>query len=71
MALQTQKILDTFGYVVSAIVILVGLAMIFGFLLTQTPENYRILFGIVLLLYGIYRSVTIRIKQKKNFPNEE
>ncbi|RCK74030.1 MAG: hypothetical protein IGBAC_2177 [Ignavibacteriae bacterium] len=71
MALQTQKILDTFGYVVSAIVILVGLAMIFGFLLTQTPENYRILFGIVLLLYGIYRSITIRIKQKKNFPNEE
>ncbi len=71
MALTTQKFLDIFGYIVSIIVILVGLAMIFGLLLSQTHTNYRILFGIVLLLYGIYRSVTIRLKQRKNFYNED
>lgn len=71
MALTTQKFFDIFGYIVSIIVILVGLAMIFGLILSQTHTNYRILFGIVLLLYGIYRSVTIRLKQKKNFNNED
>lgn len=71
MAQNPIKILDVFGYIVSVVTILVGIAMIFGFLLLQIPENYRILFGIVFLLYGIYRSITIRLKQKKTYSDED
>lgn len=70
MAQYPVKILDIFGYIVSIVTIFAGIAMIFGLLLSQIPENYRILFGIVFLLYGIYRTVTLRLKHKKNYTDE-
>lgn len=70
MAQNPSKILNFLGYTVSVLTIVVGIAMIFGLLLSQIPGNYRILFGIVFLLYGIYRTVTIRLKQKKNYSDE-
>ena len=70
MVFQPKNLFDILGYVVSIFVLLVGIAMIFGLLLNQTPSNYRILFGVVLVLYGIYRFVTLRIKQKKSYSND-
>lgn len=70
MSQNSIKIFDIIGYIVSIVAILTGIAMIFGFFLSQIPENYRILFGIVFLLYGIYRTVSISLNQKKKYPDE-
>jgi hypothetical protein len=55
-----------FGYVMSGVLAVVGLIVISGFLLPPyIPQKFRIMFGVVLLLYGIYRFVTLRVKQQQ------
>ncbi len=29
------------------------------------PEKFRVMFGVVLLLYGVYRFISLRIKQRQ------
>ena len=60
-----QTIVTTVGYVTAGIVLLAGIAIIVGLVLpAYVPDNYRIIVGIVLFIYGVYRSVMLWIKQK-------
>ncbi len=54
------------GYVLSGFLFVCGIAIATGLLMPPTmPQKFRIMFGIVMLLYGIYRFVNIRIKQQQ------
>jgi hypothetical protein len=54
------------GYVLSGFLFICGIAIATGLLMPPTmPQKFRIMFGIVMLLYGIYRFVNIRVKQQQ------
>jgi uncharacterized membrane protein YfcA len=57
------------GNAVCILVSLAGVAVLLGFFPPHAPQKFRIMFGIVLLLYGIYRFITLRVKQQQR--NEE
>lgn len=65
--MKVQNILRIFGYVVAILVGVIGIAVTAGLLIpSYVPQNYRILFGIVFILYAIYRIVTLRITRKRD-----
>lgn len=54
------------GYVFSGILFIGGLIIASGLFMPPTmPQKFRIMFGMVMLLYGVYRFVNIRIKQQQ------
>ena len=54
------------GYVFSGILFIGGLIIASGLFMPPTmPQKFRIMFGVVMLLYGVYRFVNIRIKQQQ------
>ncbi len=60
------KILRYFAYFMSAVFFFGGLFVIFGvFISDNVPKQLRITFGIVLMLWAIYRLVIIRTKSKR------
>lgn len=72
MTRKTPKFLLIFSYSVSAIVVIAGIGIIAGLLLPPyVPSNFRIITGIVFVLYGIYRSVTLWTKSKQIVNNED
>jgi hypothetical protein len=55
---DVNKVLNVVVMVLSAAVMLVGLLAILGMLIpVYIPEQYRILVGVVVFLYGLYRFV--------------
>ena len=55
-----------FGYAMSGMFLVLGVYVLFFFPeAIQMPEKFRVMFGVVLLLYGIYRFITLRIKQRQ------
>jgi hypothetical protein len=54
------------GYTLSAFLFLCGIVIATGIFMPPTmPQKFRVMFGIVMLLYGIYRFVNIRIQQQQ------
>ena len=66
--MDVEKLLTYSGYAVSLFVSCVGAVFLAGFLFPpDIPPRFRTLFGVILVLYGVYRFVTLRIKhQRKN-----
>ncbi len=55
-----------FGYTVAVVCFSSGVIVLSGFLLPpHIPQKLRIMFGVVLLLYGIYRFVNLKFKQRQ------
>jgi len=67
--------LSTFmGYGISGLMGIVGVLVLAGVLAKEgTPVQFRMLFGIVLLMYSVYRFMMTRLryKQKQNEGSEE
>jgi hypothetical protein len=63
-----NKITLYVGYVISTFLFVIGVAVLTGFIFpANVPQKFQIMFGGVLVLYGVYRFVTTRIKeQRKN-----
>jgi hypothetical protein len=60
------KLLKYFNYSLSAVFFVGGLFAILGlFNLGSVPKEMRIMLGIVLMLWAIYRFVIIRTKSKQ------
>lgn len=60
------------GYSVSMITFICGVVVVSGLGLANVPRQLRIIFGVVLILYGIYRFVVIRSQvQRQNVNGEE
>ena len=61
-----QLIIRIVGYLTGAIVLLAGILIISGYIVpSYVPENFRLISGFVLILYGLYRPAMIYIKSKK------
>lgn len=68
MSAQAQVIIRTVGYVTGGIVLAAGILVISGYIVpSYVPENFRLIAGFVLILYGLYRPAMIYIKSR----NEE
>jgi hypothetical protein len=67
--LDVNKVLNVVVMVLSAAVMLVGLLAIVGMLIpVYIPEQYRIIVGVVVFLYGLYRFVLsyFRIQRRES-----
>ncbi len=54
------------AYIIAAIFILSGIAFLAGYFISaNVPEQFRIMIGIVLILYGGYRIVTTYFKENE------
>jgi NADH:ubiquinone oxidoreductase subunit 6 (subunit J) len=64
--MEFNKIMVYVGYVISTFLFVVGVLILSGFLFPpNVPQKFRIMFGVVLVLYGIYRFLTSRIKKRQ------
>ena len=65
MTMDAQMIIRTVGYLTGGIVLITGILILIGYIVpSYVPENFRIVAGAVLILYGLYRPVMIYIKSK-------
>ena len=70
-SMDPSRIFVYFGYVMAAIFEVLGILVLF-FLPANlhVSDKFRVMFGIILLLYGFYRFFSLRIKQRQ-IENEE
>ena len=62
--MTAAKFLRYFGYAASTTLSVAGLLIIAGLLIpSYVPSRFRVLLGIVLVLYGIFRFVSLRFKK--------
>lgn len=60
-----RLIIQIVGYITAAIVLVAGMLVLTGYIVpSYVPENFRIVVGVVLILYGFYRPAMIFIKNK-------
>jgi len=61
-----ETILRLVSYMTAAVVFTVGIKVLSGFIVpAYVPENYRIMMGTVMAVYGVYRVVMLRIKKRQ------
>ena len=64
--MDPSKIFVYFGYAMAVLFGMLGVYMLFFFPEEMhLPDKFRVMFGVVLLLYSIYRFVSLRIKQRQ------
>jgi hypothetical protein len=64
--MDPSKVFVYFGYAMS--VVFFGLGVYVLLLFPEEfhlPDKFRVMFGVVLLLYGVYRFISLRIKQRQ------
>lgn len=66
-----SNIMFYFGLVMILFYIGAGLTLIFSSVLQNTPKEYKVIFGIFFVLYGIFRFVRVYPKLKNRNQNEE
>ena len=60
------------GFTTATLVILAGIGILVGFLLPASlSENYRLLLGVIMIVYGIVRASTLWIKKRNVQPPNE
>ena len=60
-----QTILYLVSYVTAGLILAVGVVSLAGYMLpAYVPANYRMILGIVMIIYGAYRISTVRMKQQ-------
>ena len=61
--MKQADISKLFGYSMSVIMTGVGIITLFGFVISENvPKQFRIMFGVVFILWGIYRFVITRTR---------
>jgi len=64
--MSAQLILRIVGSITAGLVLIVGIIILTGSLIpSSVPENYRVVLGIVMVIYGTYRIVMIWMKQRQ------
>lgn len=64
--MDPSKIFVYFGYAMSVIFLVLGVYVLFFFPEEfHVPEKFRMMFGGILLLYSVYRFISLRIKQRQ------
>jgi hypothetical protein len=60
-----MNIFKLFGLIIVLFILLIGIGLMFTNYFDNIPKNIRIVLGLLLVLYGSFRFVSIIIKQKK------
>ncbi len=61
-----NKIFAYFGYAMSGIFTIMGVYVLLFFPKEfNVPDKFRVMFGVILLIYGLYRFISLRIKQRQ------
>lgn len=64
--MDPNKILAYFGYAMSAIFAGLGVYVLLFFPKEfNVPDKFRVMFGVILLLYGLYRFISLRIRRRQ------
>ena len=71
MALKRIDIPSYLGYTVSAVTFIFGVIILSGLAFQYIPVEMRIMFGVVMVLMGIYRFVLTRTKIRQKSEGEE
>ncbi|PIP54740.1 MAG: hypothetical protein COX07_03665 [Bacteroidetes bacterium CG23_combo_of_CG06-09_8_20_14_all_32_9] len=66
-----SKVMIYFGLFMVFIYVVVGAMFIFAQVFTYIPREFRVIFGIFFVIYGIFRFVKIYPKLKKNSQDED
>jgi hypothetical protein len=70
--LKSVDLSTLIGYGISGLMGIVGILVLTGVLAKEgTPVQFRILFGIVLVLYSVYRFTVTRARHKQEEGSEE
>jgi uncharacterized membrane protein len=59
------------GYAVSALTFVFGIILICGFAFLYIPSQLRIMFGVVMILWGVYRFVLTRTRMRQQHEDDE
>jgi cytochrome c biogenesis protein CcdA len=68
---KLSSISNYLGYSVSFITFIFGTVVLSGLVFQYVPDKLRILFGVVLILWGIYRFVFTRIHVRQQREKDE
>lgn len=62
-----QKVMMYIGYAAGVIFILLGLGIFFTNLMpSYLPSQFKVMMGVVLILYGAFRIISTLFKNKRN-----
>ena len=62
-----MNIMKYLAYIIAAIFVLSGIAFLAGYFISAgVPSRFRIMIGLVLILYGLFRIVTTYFKKAGN-----
>ena len=67
--MDPSKVFVYFGYAMSVVFVVLGVYMLFFFpkdLFVPEKDKFRIMFGVVLVIYGAYRFLSLRMKQRQD-----
>jgi hypothetical protein len=59
------------GFIVAALVMVFGMYILFSAQMVNVPKEFRTIFGITVIGYGIFRSVIIYQKSKQRKESED
>lgn len=59
------------GYMVSAITFVFGIILVSGVAFPYMPVHMRVMFGVVMILWGVYRFVITRTRLRQKNEDEE
>ncbi|HUN64801.1 MAG TPA: hypothetical protein VMW43_01785 [Bacteroidota bacterium] len=63
--MNPQIILNIVGGITAGLVLVLGIIILFGQLLPDyIPDNYRLILGIVMVVYGTYRFIMMFMKER-------
>ncbi|MBA4312760.1 MAG: hypothetical protein C0417_09035 [Chlorobiaceae bacterium] len=70
--MNASLILRIVTYVTAGSILIMGIIILTGFLLpSHIAPSFRIMMGIMMIVYGIYRIVIITIKNRRKDETEE
>ena len=71
MVLKFSNISIYLGYSVSAVTFAFGIIIVSGVVFSYIPIQMRMMFGIVMILWGIYRFVITKTRAGRQHEDEE
>ena len=65
--MRTADVSKLFAYAVSFITVSAGVIVVLGFFVSESlPARFRMTFGVVLVLLGVYRFVMTRVRSARS-----
>ena len=65
-----MNIMKYFAYVIAILFVILGIAILGGFFITENvPSQFRVMIGVVLVLYGAFRLVMTYSKKNESSEN--